>query len=338
MHSDILHALLDPTGKHQEKDKYLRLFLNYLRSQHGAVIDLSHYSDAQVVKEYAWEEGRIDILIKGRKRAIIIENKIYGAQDTRRQLPTYLKKVLADGYDCDAIIYLRLNGKTPPDMTEWNPQERKDVRKKLIVIQAFDGSDDGTEKDLFKGWILKCEKEADYLDAHAILRQYGKIIKKLGGNSMNEPIMDEFYNAMRADAGENLKTALTLQKMLDDLNLYRVQKILDKFKDDQTPFDKIGIAENYFDAYFQGLGKHGNLGLDIVVYPDYYSFRFCDKDDPKGKKAEELLQKMKCFDEYTLNHEGGWYCKKFAFPSEEDDLIKHITNFKKNLAAAILID
>ncbi len=334
-HSDILNALLDPTGKHQGGKKYLDIFLNYLRSQHGAEIDLSHYSDAQVVKE----EDRIDILIKGCKHAIIIENKINNADDKKKQLPRYLKKVNGYGFACDAIIYLRLNGNLGPDTTGWNdgefePQLIEELKRKLKVICAFDD----TEKDLLNGWISKCEKESDHLDAHAILRQYGKIIEKLEGNIMNEPNMKEFYNVMVKDDGKNLKTALSLEKMLADLISYRVQKILDKFKDDQTPFDKIGIAENYFDAYFQGLGKHGNLGLDIVVYPDYYSFRFCDKDDPKGKKAEELLQKMKCFDEYTLNHEGGWYCKKFAFPSEEDDLIKHITNFKKNLAAAILID
>ena len=337
-HSDILNALLDPDGKHGEKQKYLNFFLEFLRSQHEAKIKLSDYSNAQVKKE----EGRIDILIKGCKHAIIIENKINGATDQPRQLPDYLRKVKDDGYDCDAIIYLRLHEDAPPDMANWTYDERREVKAILKRICAYDGSDDETKKDLLKGWILKCIDESkENSNVQHILRQYGDIIKKLGRSIMNKPIMEKFYEIIVEGEGENLKTALSLKKMLDDLILYRVQNIFDKFKDDSTPFDKIRITAGRDDAYFEGrIWKDANLGLDIVVGQKSYSFRFWDKeDDSKGSKghAKALLQKMDCLNDYTpyAAPNTGWFCKEFAFPSEEKDLIKHITDFKKKLAETV---
>src|SRR5947208_528493 len=47
LHSDILRALLDPQGKHQEQEKYFHLFLEYLRSQ-GCTIHLHDYTAATV--------------------------------------------------------------------------------------------------------------------------------------------------------------------------------------------------------------------------------------------------------------------------------------------------
>ncbi len=330
-HSDILNALLDPIGKHEERDKYLRLFLEFLCSQHRAKIDLLDYSNAQVVKE----EGRIDILIKDEvsKKAIIIENKINNAPDQPNQLPGYLKKVRDRGYTCDAIIYLRLNGYAGPDTTSWvNNDDRKQVKAIQIIICAYDG----TDKDLLTGWILKCQEESINPDAKHILRQYGDLIKKLGGNIMNKPIMEKFYNTIVE--GENLKTALSLKAMLDDLVLYRVEKIIDKFKNNLAPFGQINNYKDY-DAYFTNLiWKDAHLGLDICVYPELYSLEFWDRNDREGTKrqAKAMLQKMGCLDEYT--YKDGLFIKEFAFPSQEEDLIEHITAFKKKLSEIVLGD
>lgn len=334
-HSDILNALLDPEQKHGEKDKFLKLFLHYLNSQHEAKINLTHYSDAKVVKE----EGRIDILIKGCKHAIIIENKINGAVDQKKQLPRYLMKI-RDSYSCDAIVYLRLNGIAGPSEEGWMDGEFElqlieELKRKLKVICAYDE----TNKDLLNGWILKCRDEAkENSDAQHILRQYGEIIRKLGGNIMNKPIMDAFYEMMVE--GNKLKIALSLNAMVDDLILYRTEKIRDKFKDDIAPFLKIDICGTN-DAYFEGeIWRDANIGLDIGVGPESYLLTFWDKKDPEGTKghAMEILNQINCFDEYE--HECDWHGKfvmrrKFVFPSEEVDLIMHIKDFKKKLAEVV---
>jgi hypothetical protein len=326
LHSDILKALLDPSGKHGEQEKYLRCFLNFIK-MHEAKINLSDYKNAQVERE----EGRIDILIRDEvsKKAIIIENKINNAGDMPQQLPRYLKQVTDNGYTCAAIIYLRLNGYTGPDTTGWTNEQRKQVNALLKTVCAYDE----TKKDFLNGWILKCEQASTNLDARHILRQYGGLIKKLGGNIMNKPIMEKFYEIMIKD--ENLKAALSLKAMVDDLVLYRVEKIIDKFGSDLSPFSQINNYKD-FDAYFTGLmWKGAHLGLDICVYPESYLFEFWDRNDREGAKgqARAILQKMGCLNEYTLNE--GLFTKKFVFPSQEEDLIQHITAFKNKLREAI---
>lgn len=325
LHSDILFALLDPDGGHREHEKYLQLFLEYIRAQ-GAKINLQNYSNPRVKRE----EGRIDLTIQDEKskRAIIIENKINNAGDMPRQLPRYLDYVVNEkGYACDAIVYLRLNGKTPPDMTEWTPDEKTQVSSRLQIICAYDE----TNKDLLNGWILKCEALSNNSDAKHILRQYGGLIKKLGRNIMNKPIMEKFYNIMLA--GENLKTALSLKAMLDDLVPFRVGKIIDKFKTDLSPFNKIANHQNY-DAYFTGLlWNDAHFGIDVVVEPELYLFQFWDRKDRAGVRghAKSILEAMNQFDKYHLR-EGGMYCREFSFPSQERDLVEHITDFKQKLA------
>jgi PD-(D/E)XK nuclease superfamily len=326
-HSDILKAFLDPKAKHQEHEKYLHLFLEFIGS-HGAKINLSDYSNVQVERE----EGRVDLLIKDKdsKKAIIVENKINNAVDMHRQLPRYLEYVRANDYVPDAIIYLRLNGYTYPDTTGWSSKEIKEVKTLITIVSAYDE----TQHDLLTGWIRKCEKASTNPDAQYMLRQYGGLIKKLGGNVMNKPIMEKFYKTMVE--GENLKTALSLKAMLDDLVLYRVENIIDTFKSDLSPFRQINNWKDS-DAYFMGvIWKDAHLGIDINVEPELYLFQFWDREDRPGTKghAKAILEKMGCLNEYTFKD--GSFFKKFAFPSQEDDLIKHITVFKNKLAEVIV--
>jgi hypothetical protein len=326
-HSDILKALIDPKGKHQEQEKYLHLFLEFIRS-HGAAISLSDYSNVQVERE----EGRIDILIKDEvsRKAIIIENKINNAGDMLKQIPRYLEYVRANGYACDAIIYLRLNGDTGPDTTGWTDDERKQVKMRLKVVCAYNE----TEKDLLNGWIVQCEKVSKNLDALHILRQYGGLIKKLGGNIMNKPIMEKFYEIIVE--GENHKTALSLKAMLDDLVLYRVERVIDEFKGDPAPFHKLFPYQN--GALFQNLiFGEADFEMSVWVEDKIYWFIFVDRNDREGVNghAKAMLQKMGCPDEYICK--GGIFSKEFSFPSQQKDLIKHIKAFKKKLGEVVSI-
>ncbi len=328
-HSDILQAVLDPAGQHQEKEKYLHLFLNFLR-QHGAAVVLSDYSDSQVVRE----EGRIDILIRDKtsRKAVIIENKINSAPDMPRQLPRYLDIVTAQGYTCDAIIYLRLTGHTGPDMTNWSPTDRQNVEALLKIIPAYAE----TKTDLLTGWIAPCQESSLSQDARHIFRQYGDLLKKLGGNIMNKPVMDTFYNLIVQ--GENLNSALSLKAMLDDLILYRVEKLIAHFQYDLAPFSR--IANNNVDsAYFEGLyRKDAHFGIDISVIPQCYRLHFWDKEDRAGERGEAkaILQRMGRLAEFESVFDGGVFIKPFVFPSQEQHLIDFVTAFKRDLAAATL--
>jgi len=324
-HSDILQSVLDPAGSHQEKAKFLHLFLKFIRS-HGAKVSVSDFSKSQVVRE----KGRIDILIKDETshKAIIIENKINGAVDMRRQLPRYLQIVTDDGYTCDCIIYLRLNGRTGPDFDGWTLVERQQVNDLITIIPAYSE----TPNDLLNGWILPCQKASLSQDAQHILRQYAELIKKLGKNIMNKPIMDDFYELIMER--DNYQTARSLRAMLDDLILYRVEKLITHFQIDLVPFSRIANYNNY-DAYFTGLyWKEAHLGIDIGVGPESYELQFWDRNDrPRANgRAKSMLKKIGYADEFVLKNDV--FAKEFAFPSQEQYLIDYITTFKKKLAVA----
>ena len=328
-HSDILGALLDPKSQHKEGDKYLRLFLTFLRNR-GAALSLSNYRNVCVVRE----EGRIDLLIRDEdsKKALIVENKINDAVDMYRQIPRYLDHVKNAGYVCEAIIYLRLNRDQQPNKKDWTNEETAEIDKKLTCIIAYDD----TDNDLLNGWILECYNSSKNADAKHIFSQYGALIKKLGGNIMNKPIMNQFYSMMLKD--ENFKTAQSLKAMFDDLILYRVERIIDEFKKDLHPFKRIANYKDN-DAYFTGLTwKQADLGFDIIVEPGRYLFQFWDRSDSSGtnKRARSALEKMNCIRGYTV--EGGLFQKTFAFPAQEAELFEHIRAFKKKLADTLKVE
>ena len=321
-HSDVLKVLLDPHSPHKEDDKYLKFFLRFLQSQ-DTPIDLANYSNVRIERE----ERRIDLLIadEDSKRAIIIENKINGAGDMPRQIPRYLEYVTEQGYSCDAIIYLRLNGYSEPDTTDWSVDEIKVVKSLLTVICAYNE----TNNDLLNGWISKCTDASTNDDAKHIFRQYGAIITKLGGNVMNKPIMKQFYDKMLE--GENYKTAQSLSSMLQDLVNYRRDNILDVFRSNSAPFNKLGPWQNV--ALFMNLNwQGGNICIDVAVNPDNYEFFFWDRSDREGKykRAQDLLTKMNCLGEYVPVERG--FQKDFSFPSQEIALFDHIKAFNQNLS------
>lgn len=329
LHSDMLKALIDPQGGHGEQEKFLALFLAFLVKQ-GAAINPANYQQARVVRE----ENKIDLLIADSrsKRAVIVENKINDAGDMPRQIPRYLEYVRQLQYACDAIVYLRLSGHSRPDTTGWTEEERKTVAALLTVICAYDE----TQNDLFSGWVQKCEQAAQNPDAVHVLIHYGRLLKKLGANVMNKPVMEGFYQIVVED--DNLKTALSLKAMVDDLVRYRVERIIDHFKSDLTPFTKVANWHDN-DAYFTGVFWEGaHLGVDVNVLEESYSFSFWDREDDTAKndRAKTMLQKMNCLCDYQYSN--GGFRKTFAFPADEKALYDHITIFKKTLAATLAAD
>ncbi|MBA4147577.1 MAG: PD-(D/E)XK nuclease family protein [Verrucomicrobia bacterium] len=323
-HSDILYALLNPNGKHQQKHLFCYLFLEFLKL-HGARINLADYTEPEVTREI----GRIDLLIVDQKskKAIFVENKINNAADRRRQIPGYLDYVRSNGYYCDAIVYLRLIGCAGPATTDWTPQEAHEIKNLLKVICAYDSS----HNDLLHGWLLKCAEQSTDLNVKYSICQYAEIIRKLGRNIMNKPVMEAFHQIMCQ--GDNFQTALALKAMVDDLASYRAHRIVDHFKNDLRPFGRIDIYSNR-DAYFTECPwKDAHLGIDVWAEPDFYLFQFWDRNDrpQKNGRAAAMLEKMGRLDEFVFEKDFFRMKKNFIYPTEETLLFDYISAFKQDL-------
>jgi len=320
-HSDVLKIFLE-NGKHNEGDTYLHLFLEYLNFI-GAKINLGNYNSPEIFRE----RGKIDLLIRDKvsKKAIIVENKINNAQDMDRQLPRYVEYVKRDGYDCDCIVYISLNQRKLPSMTNWEQEEIKFIESKIVYSLAYDN----TDKDLYNGWIAKAEKITSHIDALLILRQYGALIKKLGGNIMNKVVVEQFYNEMLVS--ENYKTALSIRDMLKELILFRAEKLQEHFEYDLKPFNGCKVFEFYAFCMFGYITNDGHhWSIDIAVGENEYIFQFWERLKDDISIPRELLRKMDLLDNGYYEHELRMK-KHFKFPEQERDLILYVTKFKEKL-------
>ena len=141
LHSRFLAELLNPLGSHGQKNFFLNKFKNHIQpvlekgkntntSHKNLVVSDSIFSEKSVVKiEYTPPEkleseinSRLDILIESsdRKKAIIIENKIY-ANEGPTQLGRYKNfGEIRYGSGNFIILYLTLDGKISRDDDDIN--------------------------------------------------------------------------------------------------------------------------------------------------------------------------------------------------------------------------
>ena len=339
-HSQIIAAILNPQEKHNEGNKFLDVFLQYLNDKHlqdKHEIDISDYKDAVVTgTKDIGEKGFIDIWIRGQKKCIIIENKIYNANDRHLQIPRYFDYAEKEGYkdNIDAIIYLSLDGKkTITDISNWNDKEQREkIENKLLKIAAFNYGN-GKEEDLYHGWIIPATNIATNIDALLILRQYGKLIKSLNKTTMNNQIMENFYNKIIKN-NDNYKTALSIISMVDELPQYLAQRIVDEFTNDHPPFKDIK-PDKEVAVFSGGEINENNFTMRITCEMDKYTFRFWDENFHENgiKNAKDIINKLGYVEFYEEDNE---LKKDFKFTKvellkAEEKILKFIKEFKDKL-------
>jgi hypothetical protein len=314
-HSDIIRSLLDPQEKHNEGFKYLKLFLEFLIKK-GAKINIKDFQNSKIYRE----KGRIDILIMDdfSKKSIIIENKINGFFDMPRQIPRYHNYLTDSNYEVVAVAYLLLSDEKKPNIDDWTKEEIDIILKKVISISAYKE----ISNDLFNGWILPCERMSQNADALFIIRQYRKLIEYLGGNNMNKPIMEKFYESIIVE--DNFKTAISLKSMIEELSNYRIDRIVDTFIGNPKPFYQFRKISNTM-ARFEGLEiDNSKYAIEIIAEIDNYKLQFWDTNykNEGDNPAKYKLQSIGLFDEfYKVEY---WYEKLFTFPNEENKIYDFI--------------
>lgn len=205
-HSAFLGELLSPKGSHGCDDKLLSAFLKSI----PALSDFKfNTKQAEVILEAyigatnkdMTEGGRIDILIKSGKKAIVIENKIY-ADDETNQMLRYHK--YCQQFEDYRLLYLTLEGVEPSedscgdmvlgedyhtisysdDIINWLDMCKKTCKDRELVISSIiqysnlikeltNQMNDNTEKELM--FLLSCkdnmEKTAIILDRYQELKK-----------------------------------------------------------------------------------------------------------------------------------------------------------------------
>lgn len=320
-HSDIIRFFLDTTEKHECGDKFLSLFISMLNAL-GKTINPVHYQDAVAVRE----EGRIDILVKSNSsnRAIIIENKINNAGDMPRQIPRYYDLV-SPNLTIDAIVYIPLDRSKEPDKHDWTEEDKTKVSPLLIIVPAYEKN----MINLVDNWLLPAELATDNINIISTLRQYSQLIKSLNTHIMDTVILEKFYNEMKNET--NMKSALSIRNMLNDLPGYLAIRIQDKFGKQCHPFDKIWIYKNQ-DAVFE----HANIQnvyvkMDIWCYENGYDVLFWTPDNVDETVFSQIVSNINSLSGFSKKADSkNCYASHFDFQNE-DGLFSFIESLLKEL-------
>lgn len=188
-HSAILTEFLNPKGTHGLKSKLLECFIKTLGE--NFTINGFNCENARIYTEYSTPEGRIDILIEDekRKKAIIIENKIYANDqlDQLKRYDRYAEKTYQKGnYQ---ILYLTLDGK------EATEQSGEGVSYLTISY----------EENIIN-WLEKCVAIASRFPiVRETIIQYINHLKELTHQDMNNKNKEEITEVLSKI--ENLKAA-----------------------------------------------------------------------------------------------------------------------------------
>ncbi len=179
-HSRFIAELLNPKGRHGQKDKFLKFFLKIIDTIDFTTENVKVYVEYHVGKimDNKEEGGRLDILLKnGKGNIIMIENKIY-ADDQPNQLLRY-----QNAFPNGKLLYLTLDGR------ESDQETSKQIKYQTISYRKQ-----------ITDWLVECKKEsADTPILRESVSQYINLIKKLTHQNINTKMNQDLISKVLRD-------------------------------------------------------------------------------------------------------------------------------------------
>ena len=238
-HSDIIAEFLNPKGSHGCGSDLFQAFCKITG------LDFFKYGNAEVIREYWIDDGRLDILIRAGENKIAIENKIY-AIEQQDQLPRYRKWL--DDVSIDKkeapLLFLTLDGK---------PSSDENVDQNQYVCISY--------REHIIPWLTECVRLAvEKPFVRESLLQYKKLVEELvEGETMK---IDE--NLSKAIQGD-FKSAIQVRDYVDAVKAeWLYDFVLSKFAEENGILKDTGIK-------FEILGNEGKAGM-IAKHDVFFSF------------------------------------------------------------------
>ena len=231
LHSRFLAFLLSPIGSHGQGNYFLKSFLQYCNVKDFDFDNVEVYPTEDDKIEYR----NIDILVlnRSKKKAIIIENKIYAGEsnhDGRGQIEGYVNTVIKElniEIENISVLYLSLFGQEP---TETSLGEYK-------TLENVNGKTISYKEDIIQ-WLDKMSDAKRYLTSSnkflfEYILQYKNVIKELT-NYINMDDMEKLIKIM-TESDENLEGAKFLLNNYEEIKNITIKKfwseVSDKLKD-----------------------------------------------------------------------------------------------------------
>lgn len=321
-HSHVIASLFNPKALHNEGNKFLYLFLDYLNTQYGCGIDKTKYENTTeelIYLEIGDSKSRIDILIKGEGRCVLVENKMNNAPDMDKQIDRYYELLKHKNLEVDAIIYLTLDGvKNAP--TPENPSAKEILKS----IGAFTNQSD----DLVNGWLVPCLNNTTNDNSNSLIYQYIKLVKHLNSSALEVQSLESFYQLVKTqeilntaieikensepyNTIEELNSAIKIKELLNKLPIYRIKKIIHKVEN-HRPFKNNHRYSNYNSWIYETYNKENDtikLQLKVDCNPDSsIAIHIFHLDKPRDYEGHKIIAnimeaaKIIDFEPFEFNH------------------------------------
>lgn len=197
----------------------------------------------------------------------------------------------------------------------------------MKIIPAFDFNK--SRPNLFDDWITPSIIESNNIDSSLLLRQYGNLIKYLNTNTMDTISLEKFYNSLKEN--DNLKTAISIRNMLNDLPEYLAIRIEDKYKNHCFPFKKIWRYKQR-DTVFEAFEKDDlYLKLDIWCDENGYTVHLWNPNNPTFDMVSQFVDKYVIFSDFNIHDNLSSNIKRRFDISEENQLFDFIDELLKIL-------
>ena len=211
-HSPFIYELLNPQGRHHQRDRFLALFFEKVLDKR-----YSEYKVTRLTREDSFtidgEKRRADFMISGIKQneekfCFPIEMKI-DADEQRDQIERYYNKAREQaGASGEANVYfLTLDG-----------------REATTAGSGAQYTPISFEEHIYN-WLVACiETSREIPNLFYTINQYFYLIKKITGRA-DKKIMN--IQALIAQSSENMEAAIAVQKAIQSA---RVEKLKEVFK------------------------------------------------------------------------------------------------------------
>ena len=320
-HSRILAKLLqykDNEGKYV----FLQSLLEYINDKNGSSCDFSKIN--VVSPEITQEKDRIDVLVLGEKQAVIIENKICGADDQEKQLHRYVEKVKSRGYEKGDIyiVYLTKYYQSPSSDAWISSEEKNEFSARYLNLSYM--------YDVLP-WL---EEEFEQIpltqnELKGALEQYVNYLKTLKENKMEKELKNYFDEEFEKDLGKVSDGYNKTKKLLDDFPNYiydLIKSKIDEWNRDKgvKPF-KDKNPQKY--PLVTELSKNGSSYFLYLELSDEFDTVSCCLEQKNGditnsKLLKELSRKI----ELQKEHDRKYYTRELGLTN--DNLNAILDDFK----------
>ena len=322
-HSDILEVLLNPNTKEIGRKYFMQEFINFLgltSEQFDCRLDF------EVIRE---KENRIDLCIKNKNQAIIVENKINYAPDMANQLVRYMKYVDEDlGIKTYTVVYLTLindeNKKPPIDSYDKCFEKYTNQLKAGNILKEVYAIADKGKKSLENNFLPHCQnklkEEMENTESEDIkhacnianiyIEQYRLLLNHLGGiehmNSTDRKIVEEIYSSEKKfNAAKDFAEFWTSKdRVKNALKEILKDNFCHKFPKKKLQWYKQNGSDEYF---WESKDKSF-----LIFWNGFCEMGFCKSDEKSFTvtKRKELFEIIKTIPKRVYeNDDGTWiYC------------------------------